>query len=81
MRKALTSISSIRVSVRPPVVIGDFFRGKGFGYCWALKLDLADLCRHVALLRRSGTMKRLRFSPDDPEEFVAACKSVVKDET
>lgn len=67
----------LEVEVRPALVIGDWFRGKGFGYCWALKLDLADLCRHVALHRTSGKMKRLRFSPDDPEAFVAACRSVM----
>ena len=71
----------LEIEVRPAVVIGDWFRGKGLGTCWALKLDLADLCRHVALLRKSGIMKRLRFTPDNPEEFVAACKSVMPDET
>jgi hypothetical protein len=48
------------------------------GYCWALKLDMADLCRHVAIRRRSGIMKRLRFAPDDPEKFVEVCKSIMR---
>lgn len=63
----------VNIEVRPPLVVGDLFRGKSLRYCWALKLDLADLCRHVALHRRSGIMKRIRFSPDDPEEFVREC--------
>jgi len=63
----------VNIEVRPPLVVGDLFRGKSLRYCWVLKLDMADLCRHVALHRKSGIMKRLRFSPDDPEEFVREC--------
>ena len=63
-----------RVVVRPPVVIGDVFRG---AYplrvaARTLKLDLADLFRHVALERRSGTFRQIRITPDDPDAFVAA---------
>ena len=66
------------VEVRPPVVIGDLFRGKGFAYSFALKLDLADFSRHVAVHRTSGIIKHLRFTPDDPEKFAAACRSIMK---
>ena len=73
-KKVIPVSDILDVEVRPPVAIWDLFRGKGLAYCWGLKLDLADLCRHVALHRTSGIMKRLRFSPDNPEEFVAKCK-------
>ncbi|MFH1243433.1 MAG: hypothetical protein V1689_13890, partial [Pseudomonadota bacterium] len=79
--KTIPVADIVDIEVRPPLVIGDLFRGKGFAYCWALKLDLADLCRHVALLRTSGIMKRLRFSPDDAATFVEVCRSVMKEKT
>jgi hypothetical protein len=66
------------VEVRPPVVLADVFRGKGFLFAfWALKIDNADCCRHVAIKRKSGFMKRIRFSPDDAEKFVEICKSIL----
>jgi hypothetical protein len=66
------------VEVRPPVVLADVFRGKGFLFAfWAFKIDNADCCRHVAIKRKSGFMKRIRFSPDDPGKFVAVCQSIM----
>ncbi len=67
----------IDVEVREAPVIGDLFRGKGFAYSLALKMGLADFCRHVAIHRRSGWMKHIRITPDDPEEFVRVCKSIM----
>ena len=66
------------VEVRAAPVIGDLFRGKGLAYSLALKLDLADFYCHVAIHRRSGWMKHIRFTPDDPDEFVRVCKSIMK---
>jgi len=37
---------------------------------WALKLDWADLCTHVGITRKTGWFKQLRFTPDNPAEFV-----------
>jgi len=68
------------VEVRPPVVIGDLFRRKGLARSFALKLDLADFCRHVAIHRRSGWIKHVRFTPDDPDTFVSVCKSIMATE-
>ena len=66
------------VEVRPPVVLADVFRGKSFLFAfWAFKIDNADCCRHVAIEKKSGFMKRIRFSPDDPEKFAAMCKSIM----
>jgi len=66
----------VKVEVRESPVIGDLFRGKGLAYSFALKLDLADFFRHVAIHRRSGWIKHIRVTPDDPEEFVRTCKSI-----
>jgi hypothetical protein len=46
---------------RPPVIRTAF---------WALKLDLADLFEHVGLVREKGWFKQLRFTPQNPQEFV-----------
>ena len=59
------------VEVRPSV-----FSGKK-GFTWGVKIDNCDLCRHVLLIKKSGFFKRIGFSPDDPEKFVAACKSIM----
>jgi hypothetical protein len=61
------------VSVRPPGVIFDVFRGDyGLGEIMrAPKLDMADLAEHVAL-EKTGFWKQFRFTPDDPEVFKAA---------
>ena len=67
------------VEVRPPVAIGDVFRWKGFAQSFALKLDLADLYRHVAIQRRSGWIRHIRFTPDDPDTFVNVCRSITKE--
>jgi len=67
----------LAIEVRPPLVGADIFRGKGFRYIWALKIDNADFYRHVAIQRKSGFMKRIRFTPDNPEEFVRVCQSIM----
>jgi hypothetical protein len=59
------------LEVRPSV-----FSGRK-GFTWGIKIDHADLCRHVLLERTSGFMKRIAFSPDDPEKFVAVCQSIL----
>lgn len=43
-----------------------------------LKLDLADLFEHVALERRNGFFKYVRFTPEDPGEFVRMAKEALK---
>ena len=41
---------------------------------WALKLDLADLNEHVGIERQHGMMKKLRFTPNDPHQFIGIVK-------
>ena len=74
--KIIAADDIVDVEVREPPVIGDLLRGKGFAYSFALKMDLADFFRHVAIHRRSGWIKHIRVTPDDPEEFVRVCKSI-----
>lgn len=66
------------IQIRPPLVFADLFRGKGFVYAFPLKIDSADTCRHVAIKRKTGFMKHIRFTPDDPDKFVEACKSIIE---
>jgi hypothetical protein len=68
------------IQIRPPLVFADLFRGKGFVYAFPLKIDFADTCRHVAIKRRSGFIKHIRFTPDDPDKFVEACKTIMKED-
>ncbi len=75
-KKIIPADDILDVEVRPSGVIGDLFRGKGLAYSLALKMDLADFFRHVAIRRRSGWIKHIRITPDDPEEFVRVCKSI-----
>lgn len=77
-RKVIPIDDLLEIEIRPPFVGGDLLRGKGLAYAWALKLDMADLCRHVGVRRRKGIMKRLRFTPDDPEKFVGVSRSIMK---
>ena len=47
------------------------------GIIWGVKLDNCNFCRHVLLIKKSGRFKRIGFSPDDPEKFVAVCQSIM----
>ena len=63
------------VEVRPSI-----FHGRE-GFIWGMKLDNCNLCRHVLLTKKSGVFKRIGFSPDDPDKFVAVCQSVISGPT
>lgn len=52
---------------RPPVIRTTF---------WALKLDLADLNEHVGINRRTGFFKQLRFTPENPKEFIVKAREI-----
>jgi hypothetical protein len=43
-----------------------------------IKLDLADISEHV-VLEKTGFWKQFRFTPDDPDEFVAAARAALDD--
>jgi hypothetical protein len=63
------------VEVRPSVFGGDK------GITWGVKIDNCDLNRHVLLTRTPGFPRRIGFSPDNPENFVEACKSILSGQT
>jgi len=42
------------------------------------RLDLADLNEHVGIKRINGFFKQLRFTPENPKEFVAKVKELFK---
>jgi hypothetical protein len=67
----------VEVEVRPPGVFADLFRRRRFGCILALKIDMADLRRHVAIRRRSGLIKGIRFTPGNPEDFARVCQSIM----
>jgi len=47
-------------------------------FTWGLKLDLTDLFEHVELHRKTGLFRSLKFTPENPERFVAACQSIMR---
>ena len=61
----------VKIEVRPSM-----FRGQK-GFIWGVKIDNCDFCRHVLLTKKSGLFKRIGFSPDDPEKFVAVCQPIL----
>lgn len=58
----------ISIGTFKPPVIRTTFR--------ALKLDLADLKEHVGIKRKNGFFKQLRFTPENPKEFVSKVKEI-----
>ena len=63
----------LEIEVRPSA----FSLRKGF--TWGIKLDNSDLHRHVLVRRKTGFWKRLAFTPDNPDEFVRVCRSIMLD--
>jgi len=61
----------LSVEIRPPLVVGDLFRGKDLKFALALKLDSADMYQHIAVTRKNGMFKNIRFTPGDPESFLS----------
>ena len=62
----------ISIGVFNPPVIVTMFKNKKI----ILKLDLADLNKHVGIERKNGLFKNLRFTPEDPKEFVSKLKEI-----
>jgi hypothetical protein len=60
----------ISIDIFKPPVIRTTFR--------ALTLDLGDLNEHVGIKRKNGFFKQLRFTPENPKEFVSKVKEIFK---
>ena len=58
----------ISIGVFKPPVIRTSFK--------ALKLDLADFYEHVGITRKGGVFSQLRFTPNNPQKFVATAKEL-----
>ena len=76
-RLELQSWLLFHTMVIPAREIMNIKAGRPPGMIWGIKLDNCNFCRHVLLKRRSGLFKRIGFTPDDPEKFVAACQSIL----
>lgn len=63
------------IEIRPPFSAGDLFRRKSFAFSFPLKVDASDIYRHIAIKRKRGIIKHIRFTPDDPDKFLSAIKS------
>jgi len=59
----------ISIDIFKPPVIRTTFR--------ALKLDLADIKEHVGIKRKNGFFRQLRFTPENPKEFVTKAKEIL----
>jgi hypothetical protein len=68
----------LEVKVVPGGFFWGLFHAAELGFWFALKLDWADMFEHVSLHRKSGHIKYIRFTPDNPARFVAACRSIMK---
>jgi hypothetical protein len=55
----------------------DLMRGKSLAFALAMKIDLSDLYTHVAIHRKSGLLKHIRITPNNPSEFVEICKTIM----
>ncbi|MEE8321638.1 MAG: hypothetical protein V3W17_07720 [Desulfobacteria bacterium] len=58
----------ISIDIFKPPVVRTTFR--------ALKLDLADIKEHVGIKRKNGFFKQLRFTPENPKEFVSKAREI-----
>lgn len=58
----------VSIDTYSPPVIRTTFR--------ALKMDLADLKEHVGIRRKNGFFKQLRFTPENPKEFVEKTREI-----
>ena len=71
------SADILNIEVRPRFVMFDLMRGKSLAYALAMKIDLSDLYTHVAIHRKSGLLKHIRITPNNPAEFVEICKAIM----
>ena len=73
----IQSADIVNIEVRPRFVMFDLMRGKNLAFALAMKIDLSDLYTHVAIHRRSGLLKHIRITPNNPSEFVEICKTMM----
>ena len=62
------------VEIRPPLAVGDLFRGRYTlpEVARTLKVDLADLNEHIVIEKETGFWRQFRITPDSLSGFLAA---------
>lgn len=74
----IPSADILHIEVRPRFVMFDLMRGKSLVYALAMKIDFSDFHTHVAIHRKSGLMKHIRITPNNPAEFMEICKTIMR---
>lgn len=64
------------VSISPPLLYAMFFKQTWKGGI-PFRLDMAPLFTHVAVLRKKGIFRNIRFIPDNPDAFMNACNHLL----
>jgi hypothetical protein len=59
----------VDITVRSP-----FSSRRGFPGLLCMKIDQADFCRHIVIKKKSGFMRYIAFTPDNPDEFADIIK-------
>ncbi len=67
----------LEITVRPRPTAVNFLRHP-LETLWSYNNDRAAFSRHV-YLHRKGWPPRIRFVPDDPDRFVAVCRTLLPD--
>ena len=73
----IPSADILNIEVRPRFVMFELLRGKSLAYALAMKIDFSDFHTHVAIYRKSGLIKHIRITPNNPAEFVEICKTIM----
>ena len=74
----IPSTDILNIEVRPRFVMFDILRGKRIAYSlWPMKIDFSDLFTNVAIHRKSGFIKHIRITPNNPAEFVEICRTIM----
>jgi hypothetical protein len=66
------------IQIRSPFSFWNLLRGKASLSFRGVKIDQADLYRHVAITKKSGLLKCIVFTPDDPDEFADIIKMLME---
>ena len=66
------------IRIKSPFSFWDLLRGKASLSFRGVKIDLSDLYPHIAITRKSGLLKHIVFTPDNPNEFADIIKLLME---
>jgi hypothetical protein len=66
------------IQIRSPFSFWDLLRVKASLSFRGLKIDQSDLYRHIVIKRKSGLVKYIVFTPDNPDEFADIIKLLME---